>query len=116
PMLAVDIENWKPDQPLTIDPSIANWMVSFPKPLAELNLAGLRVQAVARFNPTERVIGKGPGNGYSAPVDVKAGDEPTELRIDQLVAATPFPENRWMKLLRVQSPLLSSFYCRPAFT
>ena len=116
PMLAVDIENWRPDAPLTIDPSIANWTVSFPKPLAELDLAGYRVQAVARFNPYERVIGKGPGNGFSAPVDVKAGDGPTELRIDKLVEATPFPENQWMKLLRVESPLLTEFHQRPVAT
>lgn len=116
PMLAVDIENWKPGEPLTIDASIANWTVSFPKPLAELDLAGHRVQAVARFNPYERVIGKGPGNGYSAPAEVKAGDSPTELRIDKIVEATPFPENRWMKLLRVPSPLLTDFHKRDVAT
>lgn len=115
PFLAVDIENWKPGEPLSIDPSIADWTLSFPKPLAELDLAGHRVQAVARFNPYERVVADGPGNGYSAPIEA-TGSEPAKLLIDKLVESAPFPENKWCKLLRVRSARLSDFHRREVAT
>ncbi|HTI49710.1 MAG TPA: hypothetical protein VL475_02120, partial [Planctomycetaceae bacterium] len=112
PFLAVDIENWKPEEPLMIDSSIADWTLAFPNPLAELDLAECRVQAVARFNPFERTVGNGPGNAYSAAVPVNAGKPSATLVIDKLIEATPFPENKWCKLLAVRSSLLSEFHKR----
>jgi hypothetical protein len=112
PFLAVDIENWKPGELLTIDSSIADWTLAFPKPLAELELSGCRVQAVARFNPLERAVGNGPGNGYSAAAAVSAGKSAVGLTIDQTIEATPFPENHWCRLLAVRSTLLSEFHKR----
>lgn len=115
PFLAVDIENWKPGEPLTIDPSIAKWTLAFPKPLAELDLAGHRVQAVARFNPYERNVATGPGNGFSPPAEAD-GKGLTQLVIDKLVEDTPFAETRWCKLLSVRSPRLSDFHRRDVAT
>lgn len=112
PFLAVDIENWKPGERLTIDSSIADWMLAFPKPLAELQLAGCRVQAVARFNPLERAAGNGTGNGYSAAAAVTAGKSPVMLTIDKQIEAVPFPDSKWCKLMEVRSRLLSEFHQR----
>ncbi|MGQ0637045.1 MAG: alpha/beta hydrolase-fold protein [Planctomycetaceae bacterium] len=114
PFVAVDIENWKPDEPLTFDPAIADWMLAFPQPLARLDLAGHRVQAVARFNPFERRVGTGPGNGFSAAMDLAENDGrlAARLTIDQLVEAPAFPETKWCKLLEVPSPRLSEFHRR----
>jgi hypothetical protein len=56
PMIAVDIENWKAGEPLSINSAISDWMLAFPRPLADLDLSGYRVQAVARFAPHERVV------------------------------------------------------------
>src|SRR5712671_1751397 len=59
PLLAIDVENWKPNEPLAIGASSGTRLLTNPKPLADLDLAGCRVQAVARFNPYERQVGTG---------------------------------------------------------
>src|SRR5258708_6750083 len=64
PLLAIDVENWRPDEPLKFGASSGNQLLAMPKPLAELDLTGYRVQAVARFNLYERRVGTGPGNGF----------------------------------------------------
>lgn len=114
PCLAIDVSNWMPDEPLGM--SSGNRLLSFPKPLAELDLAGSRVQAVARFNPYERRVGDGPGNGYSPVAEVAAQPDNSarqELSITKLVEQRPFPENRWFKEISVRSRLLSEFHQRP---
>jgi hypothetical protein len=115
PLLAIDVENWKPHEPLVIGPSLGNRLLTMPKPLADLDLSGHRVQAVARFNPYERRVGTGEGNGFSAVTDMAAAaqtNSPQELSIDKLVEEQPFPENRWFKLLSVRSRVLSDFHKR----
>ncbi|MBS0260446.1 MAG: enterochelin esterase [Planctomycetes bacterium] len=115
PMLALDVENWKPNEPLAVGAATGDRLIATPKPLAELDLKGYQVQAVARFNPYERVVGNGPGNGYSAVAEVAettTAEAPQELTIDKHVAENPFPENRWYKLLSVHSKLLSDFHQR----
>jgi S-formylglutathione hydrolase FrmB len=115
PMVALDVEEWGPETPLRLGASLGSRLLAFPKPLAELDLAGHRVQAVARFNPFVREVGRGEGNGYSdvAPVAEHAGAGPQTLTVDKLVESLPFPENKWCKLLEVHSPLLSAFHRRP---
>lgn len=118
PMVAVDIEGWKPGEPLNINTMISDWMLAFPKKLADLDLDGYRVQAVARFNPIERNVGTGSGNGYSAPLELPAdtGKLSMKLTIDQIIPARPFPETKWCKLLAVRSKLLSDFHKREVVT
>ncbi len=118
PLLAVDVENWRPNEPLTFGASSGAQLLAAPRPLAELDLTGYRVQAVARFNPYERQVGTGAGNGFSAVADVAASastQSPPELSIDKLVEERPFPENRWFKLLSIRSRLLSDFHKRDVF-
>jgi pimeloyl-ACP methyl ester carboxylesterase len=118
PILAIDVENWRPNEPLTIGAHQPQRLLANPKPLTELDLTGYRVQAVTRFNPYERVIGRGPGNGYSPAIDVAvpAGTgAPQVLTIDKLVDEQPFPENHWFKLVSVRSELLSKFHNRDVY-
>ena len=75
------------------------------------------MQAVARFNPWERVVGNGAGNGFSAILPVVEADETAKtdakpLVIDHVVAPHKFEETPWSKLLEVRSELLSRFYGR----
>jgi S-formylglutathione hydrolase FrmB len=115
PVVAIDVENWKPGEALVMGMSSEARLLAFPRRLSELDLTGHRVQAVARFNPHNRRVGIGEGNGYSAVADVTAvgGTVPTqELRIDKVVGDRPFPENRWFKLVQVRSRLLSDFQRR----
>src|SRR5580765_5182390 len=44
PLLAIDVENWKPNEPLPFGASSGNRLLTNPKPLADLDLAGYRVQ------------------------------------------------------------------------
>ncbi len=115
PFVALDVENWKPGEALAIGNSSGANLLAFPKPLAELELAGYRVQAVARFNPFERRVGTGKGNAHTAAVEVLPRSDqspPQVLTLDKLAEERPFPENRWYKPLIVHSQLLSDFYHR----
>ncbi|MFM8287045.1 MAG: alpha/beta hydrolase-fold protein [Planctomycetaceae bacterium] len=115
PMVAVDVVGWRAGDPLEIAADRPAGQVAFPKPLAEQSLAGLKVQAVARFNPLVREVGNGAGNGYSAVADLPdplPADQPVELVLDQLVAERKFTETEWSKLLRVKSQLLGKFHGR----
>ncbi len=115
PFVSIDVENWNPGEPLTIGTSTGAKVMAFPRPLAELDLTGYRVQAVARFNPFERKEGTGAGNGHSLAAEVAPRFDqspPQILTLDQIVKVQPFPENRWFKPLVVRSQLLSDFYER----
>jgi Putative esterase len=113
--IAKDVRDWKGGTPLALSSDDAKNVLSFPKPLAKLDLAGCRAQAVARFNPFHRLVGRGPGNGYSQVVTVSAKSPTPVLVIDRLVAPRKFVETKWVKLLRVKSKLLSRFYGRDVF-
>lgn len=110
-----EVTDWKPGEPLLIDSHQPNEVTTCPKPLDQLNLAGWKVQAVARFNSWERGVGDGAGNGFSPTAVVPNESGVIDLPITQLVPERPFPENEWCKLLRVRSKLLSEFHQRDVF-
>ena len=115
PIVAIDVEHWKPGEALAMGTSSGSRLLAFPKPLAELDLSGHRVQAVVRFNPCLRRVGMGAGNGYSAAADVAAAgadSPPQELLIDKVADERAFPENKWFKLVQVRSRLVSDFHKR----
>lgn len=106
-----------PGETLSIHSAKTERLRVYPKPLAELDLNGYRVQAVARFNPWERVVGNGAGNGFSevrpvGEVDAAAKDDAQPLVIDHIVPERRFEETAWSKLLEVRSELLSKFQGR----
>lgn len=107
--LSLDVENLAPGEPLKISDSTPG-VLAHPVPLAEMNLAGFRAQAVIRFNPWERTIGKGPGNGYSKVIVIRQTGLQEKLTVNTLVPKKRFRETKWSKLLSVKSPLLSGFY------
>ena len=78
-----------------------------------MDLSGYRVQAVVRFNPLERDVGTGSGNGFSEIAAVpQASAEPLALLVDRLVPEREFPESERTKLLDLRSALLSEFHDR----
>ncbi|MDZ4687455.1 MAG: alpha/beta hydrolase-fold protein [Planctomycetaceae bacterium] len=113
PFVGLDVTDWKPGVPLEITAKTPQ-LLSCPKPLAEVALGGLKVQAVARFNDWERNVGTGPGNGYSATATLPSEPtaEPIHLVIDQLVPEPPSIETAWTKLCEVRSESLSRFHQR----
>ena len=48
PLVAVDVQDWQPGAVLTIN-SATPQLIASPRPAGELDVMGLRVQAVARF-------------------------------------------------------------------
>ena len=116
PFLSREVADWKPGEVLTFSNADLDNTLVFPRELDRLDLAGYRVQAVARFNPYERNVGTGPGNAYSAvqelPAEPKAGEAELRLVIDQTVPAQMFPETKWGRELTVRSELLSEFHGR----
>jgi len=109
--VSLDVKDWNPGEALQISDSTAG-LKGFPGPLGEMKLAGYRAQAVARFNPWERKIGTGPGNGYSKTILLKQTGRQDNLIINSVVPEKQFRETRWSKLLSPRSRLLSEFYGR----
>jgi hypothetical protein len=117
-ILAKDTQNWKPGKTVTFSADEPEKMIAYPKPLAEMDLKGYRVQALVRFNPNDRKLSTGAGNGYSQVVVIKRSSHDGEtplLIVDKLVAPQNFQETRWNKLFRIRSKLLSDFYKRDVF-
>ena len=112
--IGVDVNDWKPGMPLTLSAKDPGEMLAYPEPLAKMPLAGYRAQAVVRFNPWEREIGTGAGNGFSQVIKLpeNAPAQPIEFDVSQLVPEQIFRESKWCKLLAVKSQRLSEFYDR----
>ena len=114
PFIAKDVTNWKPGDTLEFA-SADKAILSFPKALAPADLVGRRAQAVVRFNPFEREVGDGPGNGYSPVVTLPEAGPATpwpDLIVDKLVAPRTFTETALRKEFTVHSRLLSDFFGR----
>ena len=110
--IARDVHDWKPGDTLEFASSDKTILV-YPKPLAKLKLAKVMAQAVVRFNPFEREVGTGPGNGYSQVI--KIAEPSTKLPVlvvDHLVAPKRFVETETRKEFFAHSKLLSDFYGR----
>jgi Putative esterase len=121
PFLAREVKDWKPGEVLTFSNALLDKTLVYPRELAKLDLTGDRVQAVARFNPLDRNVGTGAGNGFSsvqtipsnpAPANPAPANTPVRLVIDQTVPEREFHETRWAKELAVRSKLLSDFHKR----
>lgn len=113
PFVALDVESWNPAEPLSISPATPR-LLSFPQPLADLDLKTARVQAVVRLNPYEREVGTGPGNGVSsqtaaAPAENAPG---IDLLVDKIVPEEVFKSTDRCQELVVRSELLSQFHGR----
>jgi S-formylglutathione hydrolase FrmB len=139
PLLSMDVVGWKPGETLVISTGTHDHDASTPVPghpprpasrsadekqsvsttgpylspqdFHDRDLSGLRVQAVARFNPYERTVGNGPGNGYSDVVRLDASGK-AALTIRHRVPEREFRETKWTQELRVRSELLSEFHDR----
>jgi hypothetical protein len=114
PFISKDVTNWKPGETLEFVSSDKS-ILSFPKTLRASDLAGRHAQAVIRFNPFERKVGDGPGNGYSAVVtlpEAASGKPWPDMIVDQIVPPRTFNETDSRKEFSVHSRLLSNFLSR----
>ncbi|MCA9117910.1 MAG: hypothetical protein KDA79_22720 [Planctomycetaceae bacterium] len=112
-----DVMKWPPGEPLEFSPATRKTGLSTPSLPAPFDPAGYRAQAVIRFNPYEREVGTGTGNGFSRVAIMPAGEsgETVSLEVNQLVPPRKFENTRWSREFRVRSELLSRFHQRDVF-
>lgn len=110
---AADVTDWQPGTEFIFGPENAAKILGYPKSFSEWQPANGKIQAVIRFNPRERELGRGPGNGFSAPVELTAQGVTDSLVVNQIVPPAVFEESRWVRLVTQRSVLLSEFHQRP---
>lgn len=111
PFVSLDVKKMSPGQILRID--LADPQVrKFPKNFDGLDLTGMRVQAVVRFNPFERNVGTGVGNGFSEPVLIE-DQTSISLPISQLVEKKVPQLDERSTVVSIESKLISEFHQTP---
>jgi S-formylglutathione hydrolase FrmB len=112
PFFAHDVKNLQPGTAITID----NSALGCPVKLADLPKGTYSIEALMDFDRGSREIGNAAGNAYSKALKMEldpGASGPVALHIDQLVAARKFPESERIKLVDVESKLLTAFYGKP---
>jgi S-formylglutathione hydrolase FrmB len=111
----MDVTDWTPGTDLVFGPETAARILGHPQSFSDWQPKEGKVQAVIRFNPWERDVGRGAGNGFSSArelsADVTSGGEP--LLVDQLVPGQVFEETASIRLVSHRSVLLSEFHRQP---
>jgi S-formylglutathione hydrolase FrmB len=111
PFFAVDVKDVKPGQVVVIDRKA----LGYPATLDKLRRGTYTIQAVMDFRPNAATFSRAPGNLYAIdrrPLDF-ATTGPVELTLDRVVPARPFTESARVKLVDIESKLLTKFHGRP---
>lgn len=114
PMYAKLFTNVKPGEPMRIDDTA----VGFPGKLSALKPGDYTIQAVLDRNLGGRTIAGSPGNLYSEPVKASldpSDDKSVALDCTNVVKERAFEETDTVKLVHLESKLLTSFYGRPTY-
>jgi hypothetical protein len=114
PFFAVEARDWKPGEALTVGASA----VGYPGPLATLSPGSYAAQAVVRLNPDTHRLGSGEGNAFGPVVKFTLDPQepagaPVALEVDRVNPTDTFRETERVKLIEIDSPILSEFYKRP---
>jgi S-formylglutathione hydrolase FrmB len=112
PVFARDVKNWQPGQSLIVGSDA----LGYPHDLAKLAKGEWSVQAVMDFDRGARPSITAPGNAYSKAKRLTldpAQSGPVALHLDQVYPVKPFAETPRVKLVEVESKLLSAFHGRP---
>jgi pimeloyl-ACP methyl ester carboxylesterase len=111
PFFAKDVKDWQPGQPLVFDGKT----LGFPLTVDRVPKETYSIQAVMDFDRGERDFSTAEGNGHSRTLRREldgAASGPVELRIDRVYKAKPFPETDRVKLVDIESKLLTAFHGR----
>ncbi len=114
PFFAVEVKDLKPGEVVLIDENAAG----YPGPLSALEPGEYQAQAVIRLNPDTHRLGDGEGNAYGPMVTFTFGpnadhEQTIKLPVDKIVPPKKFNENDRIKLVEIDSPMLSAFHHRP---
>lgn len=110
PMFALDVKGWEPGRPLTV----GSGAIAYPTPLGKLAKGPYYIQAVMDFG-RGMSFAAAPGNGWCQAVRREldpATSGPVELRLDKVYAERKFNETDRVKLVDIESRLLTSFHDR----
>jgi S-formylglutathione hydrolase FrmB len=112
PIFARDVKDWKPGEPLVIGADA----IAFPQKLAELPKTTYSISAVMDLDRGSRHFTTAEGNIYSAAVRRELDPKTTgsvELVLNKTFHERPFNENDRVKLVDIESKLLSEFHKGP---
>jgi S-formylglutathione hydrolase FrmB len=112
PGLAKDVKDWKSGEPLTI----TGKDIAYPRPLAELKPGKYYVSAVMDRDLGGIDFSASPGNVYSKPMQFELDPTATgsvELKLNQVYKERAFKETDTVKLVDIESPMLSKFHGKP---
>jgi hypothetical protein len=111
PLFARDVKDWKPGEELTIGADA----LGYPHKLPKLPKATYSIFAVMDFDRGDRLFSAAEGNGWSKPVRRELiADEsgPISLTIDQVFKSSNSLEGDQVKLVDIESKLLTAFHGR----
>lgn len=111
PFFGQDVVDMEPGKPVVLDDNADG----FPVPLSKLPNGKYQLKAVLDHDFYAPSPGDGVGNFYSEAKEVEI-DETTgtiSLELTQKIEARPFPETEFVKLVTLESKLLSKFHKRP---
>src|SRR5262249_34641466 len=112
PLFAVDVKDWKPGETRVIGAGSIHHKYS----LDQLPKGKYKAQAILDLDRGGMSFAASEGNGYSKPAAVDldpAGSGPVKLHIDQMYHESEFKETDRVKLVDIESKLLSEFHKRP---
>src|SRR5262249_5399003 len=105
-------KDWKPGTKLVL----GNDALGFPEPLHKLPKETYSIQAIMDFDRGSQNAVNAPGNGYNKPIRLEV-DTATigvvPLTIDQVIPPPKFEENKRIKLVDIESKLLSAYHGKP---
>jgi S-formylglutathione hydrolase FrmB len=112
PIFAVDVKDWKPGTKLVV----GDKSLGFPEPLAKLARETYSIQAIMDFDQGSQNAVNAPGNAYSKPIRLEVDPEKTgaiRLTVEHTIPGRKFEESERVKLLEIDSKLLSAFHGKP---
>jgi pimeloyl-ACP methyl ester carboxylesterase len=112
PFFALDVKDWKPSEVVVLGKEA----LGFPMTLDKLPSGTWSIQAVMDFNRGFSSFSSAEGNGYSEPLrrELNAAETgPVKLALNQVYKAKPFVETDDVKLVEIESKLLTEFYGTP---
>jgi hypothetical protein len=113
PLFAIDVKDWKPGDTRILDATSIHHQYALDK----LPKGKYFVQAILDLDQGgTQSFAASNGNGYSTPVQLNldpAATGPVKLHIDKVFKEKPFKETDRIKLVDIESKLLSQFHKKP---
>src|ERR1051326_6006515 len=112
PVFAIDVKNWKPGDTITMGSDA----LGYPYRLDKLPKGTYFIQAVMDLDRGSMSFSTADGNGYCDPIRHEldpATSGPVALKLDHVYQNKPFVDEDRVKLIEVESKLLSDFHKQP---